>query len=163
MPRYTGVDARWMSFRRWLVLRIKNLRTDDFVVLSASETAYIQFINEGGNLLGECSDPDVLAGAPAPEMEQRILQVGWGPKSAGSGSPNFRAQWFPDYVPEPTSESPWTPDLDDAVDAADLTVRTLREVFGIGDPGDIGLDGGQSMTVSSLDAELGTLFPADDD
>jgi hypothetical protein len=126
-------------------------------------TLTCSFINEGGNLLGECSDPDMLSGEPASLLEQRILQVGWGPKSAGSGSPNFRAQWFPDYVPDPTPESPWTPDLDDAVDAADLTVRTLREVFGVRDPGDVGLDGGQSMTVTSLDAELGTLFPGDHD
>ncbi len=156
MPRYTGLDARWESFRRWLVLRIKNLKTDDFLVLTAGEAAYVQFINEGGNLLGECSDP-------APQLQERILAFGWEPKEDGSGSPNFRAQWFPTYVPDPTPESPWTPDRDDAVDAADLTVRTLREVFGVQDPGDVGLDGGQSMTVASLDAELGSLFPGDDD
>jgi hypothetical protein len=156
VPRFIGQDARWESFRRWLVLRIKNLRSDDFLVLSASETAYVQFINEGGNLLGECSDP-------APGLQDRILAVGWGPKQPDGGSPNFRAQWFPPYVPDPTPETPWTPDLDDAVDAADLTVRTLREVFGVRDPGDVGLDGGQSMTVTSLDAELGSLFPGEDD
>ena len=161
VPRYTGVDARWESFRRWLALRIRNLRTDDFLVLSASETAYVQFINEGGNLLGECSDPEMLAGGPTTLFEPPIQKVGWGPKS--SGSPNFRAQWFPTYVPDPTPGAPWTPDLDDAVDAADLTVRTLREVFGVRDPGDVNLDGGQSMTVASLDAELGSLFPGEDD
>jgi hypothetical protein len=163
VPRYTGAEARWESFRRWLVLRIRTLKPDDFLVLSVSPTEYVQFINEGGNLLGECSDPEMLAGGPTTLSDPPIQKVGWGPKSPGSGSPNFRAQWFPTYVPEPTPEAPWTPDLDDALDAADLTVRTLREVFGVLDPGDVSLDGGQSMTVTSLDAELGSLFPGEDD
>jgi hypothetical protein len=164
VPRYTGQEARWESFRRWLIMRLKDLKGDDFLILTAPERGYVQFINEGGNVLGECSDPaDFSADAQAAVVAKRIVEAGWGPKEEGGSSPNFQVKWFPKYIPVPTPDAPWTPDLDDAVDAADLTVRTLREIFGVVDPRGMEVDGGQSMTVSSLDAELGTLFPGDDD
>jgi hypothetical protein len=145
-------------------MRLHSLEGDGFLILTASESGYVQFINEGSNLLGECSDPETFSGtSPSPALVRAILEAGWGPKDGAGSSPNFRAQWFPASIAVPTPESPWTPDLDDAVDAADLAVRTLREVFQVSEPRDVGVDGGQSMTVSSLDAELGTLFSRDEE
>jgi hypothetical protein len=159
LPRFTGQEARWETFRRWLILRLEMLKGDEFLVVEAPGVGYVQFLNEGSNLVGECSDRDAYSDA----LREQIRQVGWGPVEEDSNSPNFRAIWFPLYVPVPTPESPWTPDLEDAVDAADLALRTLREIFGITDPGHVELNGGRTITVNALDAELGTLFSSDGD
>jgi hypothetical protein len=161
MPRYTGLDARWEGFRRWLILRLTRLRGDAFLIVTAPGVGFVQFINEGGDLLGECSDPAAVSGeSPSPDAVERILGAGWGAQDVGI-SPNFRVLWFPTCVPTPDGP-PWTPPLDDAIDAADLACRTLRDVFGVEDPRQLDVDGGQSMTVTALDAELGSLFPGDD-
>lgn len=164
MPRYVGLEARWEAFRRWLIMRLKTLEGDDFLILTAPAVGYVQFINEGANLLGECSDPGTFSDtSPPAALLRAIPEAGWGPKDEAGSSPNFRVQWFPTSIVLPTPESSWTPDLEDAIDAADLAVRTLREIFGVREPGDVDVDGGRSMTVSSLDAELGTLFPGDEE
>ena len=161
MPRYTGIDAHWEGFRRWLILRPSDLGGDAFVIVTAPGVGFVQFLNEGGSLLGECSDPAVFADDfPSPDAVERILAAGWGAKDDGI-SRNFRVLWFPSDLPRP--EESWAPDLEDALDAADLACHTLRDVFGVEDPRQLDVDGGQSMTVTALDAEVGSLFPGDDD
>jgi hypothetical protein len=138
MPRFTGEQARWESFRRWLAERLVALDRDKFIIIEPPDGGYVQFINEGPGLLGECSDPRVYETlAPhADDLDENIRAAGWGPIDPATGSPNYRAKWYP----EPSSAGEEL-DRSDALDAASLTVKTMRRVFRVEDPGVLDISG----------------------
>jgi hypothetical protein len=140
MPRFTGEDARWESFRRWLADHLLSLDGEEFVIIEAPDGGYVQFINEGSGLLGECCDPMMMDGlAPrATVLDERIRAVGWGPIDPLTESPNYRAQWYADAS---SAASPF--DRRDALDAATLTVETFRQVFEVDDPSVLTISNGE--------------------
>jgi hypothetical protein len=70
----------------------------------------------------------------AQSLHQRILAIGWGPIDQSTGSPNYRVKWYPE-----ASAHAGTLDPEEAVDAANLAVETLRDVFRVDDPRDLNI------------------------
>src|SRR5947209_4952083 len=93
----------------------------EILVIEAPDRGYVQFINEGPGLLGECSDPAFYESLAfrAHHLDEEIRAVGWGPIDAATGSPNYRAKWYPDSAFVAVGLDPA-----DALDAANMTVKT---------------------------------------
>ena len=119
----------WEDFEARLAAALERMRPETFLIVTRPSRSrdgtgpYVQFAHSGRQgFRAEASANHFLAPAHAlaPEGEERLGELGWQwPEPAGGGDRNFHREW-----PNP---APWD-------EVAALTVRTLRDVFGVPSP-----------------------------
>ena len=119
----------WEAFEGRLAAALERMKPDTFLVLTVSKprsggpAPYVQYAHSGRRgFRAEASGNHFLAPSHtlSPEAEERLGKLGWQwPEPAGEDDRNFHREW-----PNP---APWQ-------EVAALTVRTLRDVFGVVTP-----------------------------
>jgi hypothetical protein len=119
----------WEEFEARLAAALGRMKPDTFLVLTVSVPRpagpgpYVQYANSGRRgFRAEASGNHFLAAphALSTEAEERLGDLGWQwPEPEGEDDRNFHREW-----PNP---APWA-------EIAALTVRTLRDVFGVAQP-----------------------------
>ncbi len=141
-PVPDGSEDAWWSFRTRLSRRVQTLEPGEVVSLVVMDSArkgdgsggYLQVLaTDASWLRGEVSSNDFLA--PEHQLdaprESLLEELGWMPPEPrrsrwkGSPAPNF-------YLDV---------ELADAADLAVMVVRTMREVFGVTEPGALQVEG----------------------
>jgi hypothetical protein len=122
----------WEEFESRLAAALGRMKPDTFLVLTVSTPRsggpgpYVQYAHSGRRgFRAEASGNHFLAApnALSPEAEELLGELGWQwPEPAGGDDRNFHREW-----PNP---APWG-------EVAALSVRTLRDVFGVVSPGSL--------------------------
>lgn len=100
---------------------------------SHEETApWVELRRAEDHLTGRCVGSAAMgSGFPISEDEDAaLLAIGWHHPSPGEGAAYVR--WWPDDVPQ----GPYLP-VEEGARAAQMVARTMREVFGVPDPGQL--------------------------
>ena len=126
----------WQAFEANLALALPELEEDEFLIISYKRANYfVQFAGQGGfGMRAEASsDAYIVEGQPQLPGAARLLRkLGWDPPthSPTTEDADHPAEGSPNYYL----------DLGKPVDyhaLAGLAVRTLRDVYGIGHPGEL--------------------------
>ena len=127
-PRFERQARSGRRSRARLAAALGQIKPDTFLVLTVSKARsggpapYVQYAHSGRRGFRAEASGNFLAPSHAlsPEAEERLGGLGWQwPEPVGEDDRNFHREW-----PNP---APW-------LEVAALTVRTLRDVFGVATP-----------------------------
>jgi len=148
------VRVAWEELEARLAVALHALPPESYLILTpapggrASPAAYVQFARAATILRSEAAGNAHLPpeGQLDPVQQAHLAELGWQPPgSAGDRGHNFHRDW---PVPAPAEA------------VAALAVRTLREVFGVGDPDGLRYRSGSFDGSAAHRADLG--IPPDD-
>ena len=122
-------DLSWEEFERRLAAVLGRMAAESFLIVSTradeEHCYYVQFAQGGrGGFRAEAESNNFLAGrwALSPAQEEQLAQLGWQCPTPGDSDLNYMRQW---PLPAPFA------------DIASIAVRSLREVFGVGQPSEL--------------------------
>lgn len=155
-PSSSADGSPWAGFVTDLASRVQGLADGESLTVSAPDLArpaklpglgrrllgtqycdvapWVRLERSEDHAIGRCvSDHRDLGFPLSPEEKAVLAAVGWHEPGHRDGPALLR--WFPDDVPS----AAYLP-LGDATAAAETTVRTMREVFGVADPAGLTVD-----------------------
>jgi type III secretion system-like peptide-binding chaperone len=148
--------AAWEEFQRQLALVLPDLSEDEYLVLTCKRTnQFVQFMAQGGHgMRAEAVGNEFLDSAAqlSNESVARLVAMGW-------HAPTYALKVKPATEEEPPDGSPnFYLDAGAPVpygDLAALAVKTLREIYRVGHPGQL-----EYAAISLGDEGLSIRFPS---